>query len=281
MTGFSVAVDLGNPGHLFACGGLLEAADLLWRDRAFVSGRFEGERFHIDAPGNLSQLVRWLREASVAGVVTTETQIKGSNAFRRVHAYGGEGADPAILVWPDQRLWKLDSWSGEDFGRTEIKTFAGQMKAPRVVAYLLDGLGVVDDFETDLFERALDEPEASPFGFDVRGGRAALDIGFSPDANGIPTVVRPALDLFAALGLQGFRPAQTKAELIFGIWRQPLPLELARAAAGCAFEPPGLRRFQFRLLGRKARSGVEGAPNDQYKAFTRTVEVRRNEGNTI
>ena len=29
MSGFTVAVDLGNPGQLFACCGLLEAADRL------------------------------------------------------------------------------------------------------------------------------------------------------------------------------------------------------------------------------------------------------------
>jgi hypothetical protein len=47
---------------------------------------------------------------------------------------------------------------------------------------------------------------------------------------------------------------------------------LARAAAGCAFWPPGERlRCRFRLIGRKERSGVAGAPNDQYKAFTRAV----------
>ncbi|MGH7058605.1 MAG: hypothetical protein ACREFZ_12185, partial [Acetobacteraceae bacterium] len=48
--------------------------------------------------------------------------------------------------------------------------------------------------------------------------------------------------------------------------------ELARATAGCAFWPPGERqRCRFRLLGRKERSGVAGAPNDQYKAFTRAI----------
>ncbi len=62
--------------------------------------------------------------------------------------------------------------------------------------------------------------------------------------------------------------------LVFGVWTQPLPVELARAAAGCAFAPPGLRRFRFRLLGRKERSGVAGATNDHYyKTFTRTEEI--------
>jgi CRISPR-associated protein Csx14 len=41
MSGFTVAVDLGNPGQLFACCGLLEAAGRLWRNE-LVTGHFKG-----------------------------------------------------------------------------------------------------------------------------------------------------------------------------------------------------------------------------------------------
>ncbi|MGE0008578.1 MAG: hypothetical protein AB7S92_23745 [Parvibaculaceae bacterium] len=272
MSGFAVNVDLGNPGQLLACCGLLEAADRLWRGRAFVTGHFDDDQFHVDAPGDVSALVDWLREASVEGVTKKTLRARGSNRPPVEYSYSGSGDDPAVLSWPDGNTWRLNSWSAEDFGRTRIKTFAGQMKGPKVVAHLLEWIGSLDVSVPSLFDLSYAEGGASVFGFDARKGRAALDVGFSSDALGIGGEDFPAVELFAAIGLQGFRPAQDGGALVFGVWTQPLPVELARAAAGCVFEPPGLRRFRFRLLGRKERSGVAGAPNDQYKAFTRAEE---------
>jgi hypothetical protein len=277
MSGLTVDVDLGNPGQLLACCGLLEAADRLWREHAFVTGSFGEDCFHVDAPGGVAALVDWLGQAFVDGVEEKTTPVRGSNQPHE-YVYSGLGDDAGVLTWPDDRRWRLNSWSGEDFGRTRIKTFAGQMKGPKVMAQLLDWIRRLDVDGSGLFDTALSEGGASVFGFDARKGRAALDVGFSQDALGIGGVDFPAVELFAAIGLQSFRPKQTKDSLIFGIWSQPLPVELARAAASCAFEPPGLRRFRFRLLGRKERSGVAGAPNDQYKAFTRAEEVFEQKG---
>ncbi|TCT03823.1 CRISPR-associated protein Csx14 [Tepidamorphus gemmatus] len=273
MSGFSVDVDLENPGQLLACCGLLEAADRLWRQCAFVTGHFDGDRFIVGAPANISAVVEWLRKASVKNVQgKPPKRARGSNSALAEYDYSGSGDDPAVLCWPDGSEWRLNSWSGEDFGRTRIKTFAGQMKGPKVMAHLLDWMGSLEVDTPRLFALGFNG-NASVFGFDARKGRAALDVGFSSDALGLSGEDFPAVELFAAIGLQGFRPRQDDDALVLGVWQQPLPVELARAAAGCAFTPPGLRRFRFRLLGRKERSGVVGAPNDQYKAFTRAQEI--------
>lgn len=278
MSGIVVDVDLGNPGQLLACYGLLEAADRLWRDEASIKGWFDGDCFRVDAPGNILSLACWLGQASVEGVEKRTLPGRGSNQPRVEFIYAGSGDDAGILVWPNGSRWRLNSWSGEDFGRTRIKTFAGQMKGPKVLAYLLNWIGGLDVDEATLFNLALTDGGASLFGFDARKGRAALDVGFSPDALGMRAEDFPAVELFAAIGLQGFRPRQKDGMLVFGVWSQPLPVELARATAGGAFEPPGMRHFSFRLLGRKERSGVTGAPNDQYKAFTRGAEIFKSRG---
>lgn len=279
MSGFSVEVDLGNPGQLLACCGLLEAADRQWRDEAPVTGRFEGDRFHVGSPGGCDALIGWLLQARVEGVVEVIKPVRGSNRARIEYNYGGSGDDPAVLIWPDGSSWRLNSWSGEDFGRTRLKTFAGQVKGPKVVAHLLDWMRRPDLSGEGLFDLARTNADASVFGFDSRKGRAALDFGFSPDAVGIAVEEFPAVELFAAIGLQSFRPAiDGNREMTLGVWSRPLPVELARAAAGCAFRTPGERRFRFGLPGRKERSGVAGAPNDQYKAFTRAVEIFGFEG---
>lgn len=279
MSGFAVDVDLANPGQLLACCGLLEAANRFWRHRAFVTGHFDNDGFRVDAPGSFANLVDWLREASVEGVQQKPPQGRGSNNQFADYYYSGPGDDAAVLCWRDGATWRLNSWSGEDFGRTRIKTFAGQMKGPKVIAHLLNWIGLLDVGSARVFDLGFTKGDASVFGFDARKGRAALDVGFSQDALGIGGEDFPAVELFAAIGLQSFRPQQDDGALVFGVWTQPLPVELARAAAGCAFAPPGLRRFSFRLVGRKERSGVVGAPNDQYKTFTRAEEIFEQERN--
>jgi CRISPR-associated protein Csx14 len=250
MSGFTVAVDLGNPGQLFACCGLLEAADRLWRDEAFVTGQFEGDHFRVSAPRELNALLGWLLQGEVQCVKKQVKAVRGSNAGRVEFTYDGSGDDPAVLEWPDGSTWRLDSWCGEDYGRTRLKTFAGQMKGPKVVAHLLHWMRhaeIGNGFR--LFDLAQPNADASVFGFDARKGRAALDLGFSPDAIGLRTEEFPAVELFAAIGLQNFRPAEQRRErragtapdLLFGLWSRPLPVELARAVAGCAFWPPGER----------------------------------------
>lgn len=273
MSGIAVAVDLGNPGQLLACCGLLAAADRRRRSDAPVTGWFESNRFRVATPDNAPALVAWLCEAHVAQVQVTRTGRRGSNAPSTRIDYAGDGDDPAVLKWPDDSTWKLRCWSQEDFAPTRIKTFAGQMRGPKVMAHLLEWCRGFDVNGRELFDIGFGSADASVFGFDGRKGRAALDIGFSADALKIGAEEFPFVELFAALGLETFRPSEIDDDLLFGAWTQPLPVELARAAAGCAFRPPGLRRFRFGLRGRKARSGVEGAPNDQYKAFTRAVEV--------
>lgn len=289
MSGFAVDVDLGNPGQLLACCGLLEAADRLWRDRAFVTGHFDGDRFCVDAPGSLNELLAWIGGARVSAVATAAKKKKKTKKPKKGRSEeAGQGDDPeraapVTLSWPKDgyRLW-LDSWSDRDFGRTTIKTFAGQQTSAEIAKWLIDAIHDIrklNDLST-LLDHSVSrsKKDKKGFGFDQRKGRSALDIGFSVKETKIPADEFPATEILAAIGVQFCRPRQVGQTLVLGVWQQPLPVELARAAAGCAFTPPGLRRFRFRLLGRKERSGVPGAPNDQYKAFTRAQEIFGREG---
>jgi CRISPR-associated protein Csx14 len=139
MSGFTVSVDLRNPGQLFACCGLLEAADRLWRDEALVAGRFDGDHFHVSAPRDLDALLGWLLQAEVKYVEKQMKPVRRSNVGRVEFTYDGSGGDPAVLEWPDGWTWRLNSWSGEDYGRTRLKTFAGQIKGPRSSPICLTG----------------------------------------------------------------------------------------------------------------------------------------------
>jgi CRISPR-associated protein Csb3 len=99
-----------------------------------------------------------------------------------------------------------------------------------------------------------------PFNFDsdLGGQGSALDIGFSfdplaaSDATRIEGTCRPALEIFAFIGLQRFRPREIpgRNRFVYAAWRRPLPASVA-AAATCRAIPVGdACSYEFRLLYR-------------------------------
>jgi CRISPR-associated protein Csx14 len=293
VSGFSVEVDLGNPGQLLACCGLLEAADRRWRDEAPVTGHFEGGCFHVNAVGGLNDLLHWLSLSQVTAVLlrtdatgkkpkSTKNKRQNPNSSIRTGSESDDAAraSPILLKWQGNHEIYLDSWSDVDFGRTAIKTFAGQQSSFEMVSWLLASLEPLSRMNRleNVLDFSVERSKKKSFNFDQRKGRSALDVGFSVKETRTLAEEFPATEILAAIGVQTCRPMEQSGGFLFGVWSRPLPVELARAAAGCVFRTPGERRFHFQLLGRKQRSGVSGAPNDQYKAFTRAVEIFDFEG---
>ena len=74
------------------------------------------------------------------------------------------------------------------------------------------------------------------FGFDPGAAWNALDVGFSPNEQQMPVASSPAVELFAAVGLQRFRPvvSDDREQFEYSTWTFPLPPCVA--AAACAGE---------------------------------------------
>lgn len=89
------------------------------------------------------------------------------------------------------------------------------------------------------------------FAFDPRASRNALDVGYSPDALDLPVPTYPFAELLAAVAIQHFFPNRTrqasgldstrgwsrKNRIVlfhYGLWRESLPITLARAFAANA-----------------------------------------------
>jgi len=277
MNSIRFSLDFSNVGHILACCGLLETADRLWRESGWVTGRFEFESasFIIDGTGTMADLIEWLKRTRVKDVVRIEPKSKSRRGKRRKVKieYNGNGDDPAVIQMENGVEWIIDNWASIGDGRPKIKTFAGQMKAPKVVAFLLECLNELEEVDPKtIFDWSPKRTDAAAFGFDGRKGKSALDIGFSPDKLQMETQIFPAVELFAAIGLQYIRPMPVEKAFELGLWSQPLPVELARAVASLAYTTPGVRRLRFRLMGRKERSGVSNAQNDQYQTFTEAIE---------
>lgn len=253
-----VPVDLFNPGQVFACLGLLEAAEVLQGDAegCFDWSDASAVRFRLRANGPESPVVavlRFLDQAEARAEV-----VEGSpniDAWRT--AWGpsptvvpkGAGypfPDPptpatlvCALVTAGARL-TLDHW-GDETGRDNVKFWAGAGGYPGV-ALARDALALVRGHAAsaavDPF--ALSAPQSSSFRLDWRRDYVPIDAGFSLNAHGnMEPRGFPLVELLAALGLSHARPRRP-------VRRDKLVYEYAVIGHGeaetAAWLPPNLLR---------------------------------------
>lgn len=253
---FSAQVDARNPGQFFACCGLLEVAHRLSTTEsssAPVEGWFENDRFHVSCPapesGNaLTNLVR-----VAAGCATEVVAVNG----------GDRKVAPVQLGQPlDLRL---DWWVGAGNSVTRFKTWAANATSLQMYSKWLTPL-------RDLLAEVSKDPSLvlsasalvqGSYGFDSSLGWDALDLGFSlnrhDDLKRLP--LRPAVELFGAIGLQRFRPLYDQdGDLVeYRTWSVPLTVVAAAPIAGGALSYPFSTRFRSKFV--KRGSGFKGLDN--------------------
>ena len=238
-----VRVDQTNPGQFFACCGLLELADRLWRG---AEGWFEesvfclrGQRQPGDPDQALASLVRTVVGTSLLAVDAED-----------------ETASPIQMGSPfDLRLdWWVDRRSGGD----RLKVWAGSMRGVRIaqamqraIAGRMSRLGSMFDDGLVVHDPDDSTKKVEPFYFDARRGSNArsLDIGFAPDAFGMTTIAYPQVELFCLIGIQRVRPAPAEGRRTFAYhtWAEPLS-PLAAACAACGAMPSATGRgYRFEV----------------------------------
>jgi CRISPR-associated protein Csx14 len=274
-----VPVDLANPGQVFACLGLMEAAETLiggasatfaWTGVA-LAATFRLAVAGDDAP--VPHVLRFLAEAEVVSVapagsgfstakwdVQTETSATELAGGWAVDAYPAPLPDsPATLVARLRdgrgRVLVVDHWA--DATRDTVKFWAGSGGYPGVglmrdaIALFRNGAGqaAADPF-------AVMAPQSSSFRFDWRRDYIPLDAGFSPnDQASIVMGGFPIVEVLAAIGLGNARPARpdrrNKLRYRYGVLAAGEPVEpiFLRAALGGSLALPGaeLRQFEMRL----------------------------------
>jgi len=269
---FWVSVDPANPGQFFACCGLLELADRLWpgAEGWFAS---EGTVFHITCgPNSLQQLLASLADAraesvtafSPSGLAIPEIWRPLRIVFRttpvaeiQLDAWVTIALDKGVAVARPNSPWNF--WSGQQkpFG---IWTALQQEFRRQLMSLTADKLS--DVFALKLFQ------EKGRFGFDAGPAWNSLDVGFSPNEQGIEVESSPAIELLAAIGLQRLRPKMNdnRSEFSYQTWDTAVSVEIAAATAAGGFDVGRSRRFfgtvvqrgQFAALGRaRAFSGGE------------------------
>jgi CRISPR-associated protein Csb3 len=136
--------------------------------------------------------------------------------------------------------WWLDAFREKP---SNLKCWAGQVTTRKLFEELLQL--IVPDCGADGLMTAA-AMSKSKFGVDPRSAWNALDFGFSPDVHKKDAATYPAVEMLAAVGLQGFRPKVNRRVGAFHLWTIPLPLAVARMGAVAAWD--GLPRFDYRFL---------------------------------
>lgn len=268
-----IPVDLRNPGQVFACLGIVEAADVClgnatgvfdWSDECETMFRVMASGF--EAP--VERVLRFLEEAKII----TRVPAKSNNLEKWKDSWGErpqeimQGAPfpfpdpsspatlPAMLCDGEGNEITIDYW-GDATKRDNVKFWAGSGGYPGV-ALLRDAVGLIrgktSQHSSDPF--ALQGVQESSFRFDWRRDYIPIDAGFSPNDHGsISMVGFPVVELLAAIGVSHARPKRSeKLEYHYGVLGGKNPFEPAflRAALGAEISPiPGkpFRRFVMYL----------------------------------
>lgn len=247
----SVQLDARNPGQFFACCGLLEVAHRLSTAKspsAPVEAWFESDRFHVSCPSlaGSDALIGLIRVAAGCAAVVVEAN-GGDRKVAPLHL-----AEPLDL--------RLDWWLRPGSLPTRFKTWAANATSLQMYAKWSEPLNnLLADVSTDpssiLIASALTQ---GSYGFDSSLGWNALDVGFSLNER-LP--LRPAVELFGAIGLQRFRPLydQEGDTVEYRTWSVPLSVVVAAPIVNGAVSYPRSTRFRSKFVKRGSFKGLDNA----------------------
>ncbi len=239
-----IDVDVTNPGQFFACCGLLELADRLWPG---AEGWFEERQFRImgslNSQPDLRMLLARLSEAHAEPLV-------GSSDAK---------LSPVQIGTPFN--FRLDWWLDTCGEKTLFgKMFSGQKRTLKDVTRLQGSLSEAlrrDHDDTSLLD--WNAPLKGRFGVDPRAGWKALDVGFSPNEQGMAVGTYLVTELVGAIGLQASPPKEHGDTYLYAPWFRPLSACVSRAAAAGLIPGIGDSLYSFGLTKRGGYKGFDFA----------------------
>lgn len=250
----TIPVDLTNPGQFFACCGLLELADRLWPG---AEGWFGGNGafFCILCEGTFLEALDYLTATTPREVLRLEPcglEVRPIIAPLAFSFREGTTEDFILDSWTrivtrkgvnqveGQPPWNF--WSGQ---QTSWGIWDGLRTSLALQRTKIGSSISVNAFSHRLFQ-------GGRFGFDCAPAWNALDVGFSPNEQGVEVESSPMVELFAAIGLQRFRPQLNDArdEFEYFTWHRACPPAIAAAAMAGAIREPTARRFRASIESR-------------------------------
>jgi len=274
-----IPVDLYNPGQVFACLGLMEAADILLGG---AEGRFDWtdgqSRFVLHADGEadpVQTVIGFLYTARVQAIAPQASDLRAKEAgIETIMATEGiypcpapvtPSALPCQLVGSGKiipiRHWISSPPGFVSSGLDTVKFWAG-MAGYSGAALVRDLLAQIQAWPDTSLTAISGDPfgnrdaetvsalQSSNLRFDYRAGTIPFDAGFSTNAHNHYTLRGfPLVDVLAAIGLEYARPRRpgSKLQYAYSVWPISLPCILARAALGGAVFGFVPRHFRIEL----------------------------------
>lgn len=276
----TVAVDPTNPGQFFACCGLLELADRLWPG---AEGWFdqEGSAFNIACEGTLQLVLDFLVSISPREILKVEVnglEVRPIVAPLAFSFDGGKTEGFLLDAWTriairkgaaqveGQPPWNF--WSGQ---QTSLGIWNG-LRAALTEQLKSISLSVsIDPFSHRLFQ-------GGRFGFDCGPAWNALDVGFSPNEQGMEVESSPLVELLAAVGLQRFRPLMNDERDGFDYftWHRPSSSSVAATAMAGAIREKLTQQFRASVVSRGQYAALSKAfPLNSGDSNERVNQVRQ------
>jgi CRISPR-associated protein Csx14 len=292
MARATIPVDLRNPGQVFACLGLMEAAEILCGP---TEGGFDYEGAETDTTFTLSSpdeadpilsVVQFLANARVVALAPMHSAISVGRWQIDTETTSDVFPSPApespatlpVRLRANGLEIPIDHWlDGDHAGRDNVKFWAGAAGYPGA-ALARDALACIAGVGENALGAAclkpfsIEAPMSSSFRFDWRRDYIPLDAGFSPNAQGSVIMVGyPLVELLAAIGLQNARPARVnprdKLAYRYGVTNVRLPTVFARAILGGQALGFPTRLFRIRL-GWPGQEGQARCIVDTQEEFT-------------
>ena len=246
MAESTIPVDLRNPGQVFACLGLLEAADLFLGSAVggFVPSVGTDAVFCLTANGEEDPArvcLSFLGDPAVdvSSVSPTDwwpvelpRQSDDPKVARRIKKTRKEVSDyinsdvfpskspetgtamPVRITVRDGCQFLLQHWA-DGSSRNPFKLYSGNRSALDIMRAMIQGTkntyGMRRLWESqrqEMIEHPFDvlTPMRGSFNFDPRGGWTALDAGYSLDSQEHQIAASPVVEIFAAWGMENARP---------------------------------------------------------------------------
>lgn len=263
----SIPVDLGNPGQVFACLGLLEAADRFygaaeacfdWKTEK--SAQFMLKSEHSKQP--VADILSFLANAKALAIAPNDwVSPKGKvTDLVSVDTFPAKEPDstalPIMLRDAEGRCALLSHWADQS-RRDNFKLYAGNRSAQKIAN---DMLREVSSLWDSKHEQMVEAPfnvlcsMGGSFNFDPRGSWTGLDVGYS--INDLKkakvleqkVIASPVVEILAAWGMEHARPAALSLRNYrYVIWDCWLPPQLARVALSGDFALVERQCYQFQL----------------------------------
>lgn len=261
----SIPVDIANPGQVFACLGLLEAADLLCGSAEGCFNWAETPYFELktlNANNPIEKVIEFLITAEITaiapkvvglndkfGIVTcqqgnTSPSSEPKPSVLPLELFDNQGNRIRVSHWAESNENGLDNvkfWGGA----------AGYSAAARMRDLQQAFLSIPEHLRADAINNPFNISAQLSNGFrlEMRRDYTAIDVGFGPnDHKSMHVVGYPLVEMLAVIGLENARPKRiNRFEYRYAVWGHFLPPILARPALGtegCNFS---LRHFVMHL----------------------------------